>query len=156
MSDWSTRAANLDDALYVFDHLWERGSEELAAYGVTREEWLVLWACMTVVPNCTCAFLYKGHVVAVLGVERCEDVGRTWFQATRAFDDVGVGLTRQMRKVIAELAAKAGLRKAILSSLCISPDAARWYEFLGFSEEKKTECKEFFGRIERNFVKEWG
>ena len=155
MSVWTTRAATVEDAVYVYDHIWERGAKELSGYGITREKWIAQWAYMTVIPNCTQAFLHDGKIIAVLGVDKIEGIAKTWFQATADFDRFGRGLTRQMRKVIDGMARKAGLKKAVLTSLCVSSDAPRWYEFLGLAEDRNFLGAIFSGRIERAFVKEW-
>lgn len=156
MNNWLIRPATLADAMHVYDHIWERGARELEGYGITREAWHAKWEFLTLLPNTACAFVREGRVVAVLGAaDRDGGVAHTWFQATDEFDRVGRGLTRQMRRAATDLAKRSGLKRAVLNSLCVSEDAPRWYEFIGFTEDKEFRGQRFGGHLERSFVREW-
>lgn len=155
MSAWTVRPAKLEDAMYVYEHIWERGARELEGYGIGADEWRSKWEFMTLIPDCACAFVHDGRVVAVLGAMRDGESATTWFHATTDFDRVGAGLTRQMRKSINELAKRAGVKRAVLNSLCVSDSAPRWFEALGFAENTAYPGARFGAHVERNFIRTW-
>lgn len=155
MSAWTVRPATLADAMYVYDHIWERGALELEGYGINRDRWLATWEFMTLIPDCACAFVHDDRVIAVLGAMRNGNTALTWFQATVDFDRVGAGLTRQMRRSITDLAKRAGVKKAALNSLCVSDLAPRWFKALGFTENTAYPGPRFGAHVERNFVRTW-
>lgn len=153
--NWGVRATTVEDAEYIYDHAWERGLAELRAYGLDRLRWVSRCMNMIATRNCCVTFVKDGNPIALLGVEKAGDLGRTWFQATTEAKSEITMLTRQVRRWMKQLAREAGLHTTLLFSLCVSPDAARWFAFLGFREDLHYMGDLIGGRRERCFVRNW-
>lgn len=145
MSDWSTRDATLEDAAYVFDHVWESGAIELSGFGVDRDNWLD--ACIEMIAAGHCVVFERlGQVQALFGLLR----ESTWFQAVDGVDMTG--LTRHMRKAVPTLMKRVQGTNPSIYSLCVNSCADRWFKLFGFIEDKQYHGKSYGGRVERRFV----
>lgn len=153
MNGWAWRFATEEDAAHVFDHVWERGAVELAAFEVDRAGWLCVCREMIAL-DCCMTFLRDGIPQAIVGVRRHAQVGRTWFQAVEGINMTG--LTRYMRRAIALLVATCRVNVTELHSLCVAPEAPRWYRFLGFKEDNSYNGKAYGPLRERRFIQVWG
>jgi hypothetical protein len=73
-----------------------------------------------------------------LGCDREGDgIISTSFQASQSFEDPGVGrrVTTEMRREIPKLMAERGVRLACTYSLCVTPEAPKWFRLLGLTED---------------------
>ena len=113
--------------------MWKRGREELS-YLVSQEQWLRGWKTR----------INRGDAVAIgehaiLGCDWDEtDVCNTSFQASESFEAPGVGkqVTKALRREIPRLMKETGARLCFVYSLCVDPQAAKWFQLLGFEEDK--------------------
>lgn len=152
---WEIRPTTIEDAEFVYDHIWERGAAELAGYGVSRMTWIVKCIAMSAA-RCCVTFLRGGVRLAILGVEKQGACGVTWCQVTADGERDIVALTKRLRRSASDLATLAGVHKAATMSLCVSPDAPRWFEFLGYREDASYQGETFAGHRERRFTREFG
>jgi hypothetical protein len=153
--NWEIRPTTIADAEFVYDHIWERGAAELAGYGVSRVAWIVKCIAMS---GCKCCvtFLRDGVIAAILGVEKRGAAGITWCQVTVDGERDIVALTKLLRRSATDLAGRANVQEAVTMSLCVSPAAARWFEFLGYREDTNYQGETFAGHRERRFTREFG
>lgn len=122
----------MEDVLHVADTMWSRGREELS-WLVSQEDWLRGWAQR----------IRRGEAVAfgehaLLGWDfEGEGVVNTSFQASRSFEDPGVGkrVTKALRAAIPRLMRERGVRLISLYSLCVDSGAPKWFRLLGFDED---------------------
>lgn len=106
---------------------------ELDALGVTFPEWWGGWMDRIAKGN---AVAFGPH--AILGVDReREGVYCTSFQASKSFEDPATGwrVTKEMRRAIPELMRERDIRRVNTYSLCVHPDAERWFRMLGLTED---------------------
>jgi hypothetical protein len=112
--------------------MWDRGREELS-WLMSPEEWLSSWKRRIRRKD---AIAFGPH--AILGCD-WEGPGAicTSFQAAKSFEDPGVGLhvTKQIRRAIPKLMQERGIRLACTYSLCVHPEAAKWFRLLGLEED---------------------
>ena len=109
-----------EDVNYVFDHLWERGVVELEGLGRTVEDGRQA-ALRRIAESESCAILYKGEPVCVLGhVDNA-----TWFQATEAFTEHFEQITREMRDI-------SEGRDFVIYSQCIHRRTEKWFRLCGY------------------------
>lgn len=148
--NWEIRPATLGDARYVWLMLWPRGREEMAGFGVDHAKWRSACAQMIEQDQCI-AYVHNSAPVAILGVLD----GQTWFQATAEGEELLPSLTRTLRRSIDELARSHGMSDVELHSLCVDQHAAKWFEFLGFKEDREFLGETLGGHRERKFVKHW-
>lgn len=110
---------------FVLAHLWERGVEELRRIGLSRDEAFARF--MDYAQRGRSGVMYADDV-PVLACGTCpEEGGRfTWFQATDAFVDHAIQITRWLRK---ELKRDEG--PVYIYSVCVHPETERWFHALG-------------------------
>jgi len=107
---------------YVFSHLWARGVEELAGLGMTPEQ--AAAAAHELAANGESYAYLAGDPVCVFGaVDGC-----TWFQATDAFLEHHVGIT----KALTEMADKG---EYTIYSQCNHPLTEKWFGRMGFVKD---------------------
>lgn len=114
--------------------MWHRGKVELSHLGIRPEQWVEGWRCRINRDDA-----YAIGEVALLGCDWEEaDVCTTSFQATTDFELPGIGkqVTKAIRKAVPELMKRVGARKACIYSLCVDPEAPKWFRVLGFDEDK--------------------
>ncbi len=152
MNAWVWRPATDADVVHVGQHMWERGRLELAAYGRDVYGWGL--TCFDLIDAGMCfSFIRGGVPQAILGL-RCDNgTARTMLQATEEAELTG--LSRFMRKANQAIASGYGVRVSDLRSLCVSKNALKWYEFLGFVEDNAHAGHEYGGYKERRFVRIW-
>lgn len=127
------KLATLHDVIHIGQTMWERGKEELGWLGVTESQWLQGWKERIARGD---AVAFDSH--AILGCDwEGDDVINTSFQASTSFELPGVGrqVTKQMRQAIPELMRERGVRLACVYSLCVEPEAPKWFRLLGFEED---------------------
>lgn len=127
------RPATMADVRHVTDTLWRRGREELQILGITPAG---LWSGWRERIERGDAVAIDSH--AILGCDRERgDVCSTWFQASESFEAPGVGrqVTKAMRRAIPALMRERGVRLSLTYSLCIDPEAPKWFRLLGLTED---------------------
>lgn len=127
------RPATLRDVLHVGETMWLRGRRELDALGVGVEAWISGWVGRI---NRDDAVAIGEH--AILGCDwETQDVCNTSFQASTSFELPGVGrqVTKAMRKAIPDLMRERGARVSLTYSLCVDPEAPKWFRLLGLAED---------------------
>lgn len=129
------RPATMADVRHVCSTMWERGAVELMYLRISPEDWLEGWRCRI---NRDDAVAIDSHAILGLDWEDTE-TGCTAFQASRSFEQPGVGrqVTKELRKAIPELAKARGLKHIITYSLCVTPEAEKWFRLLGLEEDTK-------------------
>ena len=145
------RIATLRDVVHIGETMWERGREELGWLGVTPAAWLQAWGQK----------IQRGDAVAfgehaILGCDwEGDDVVNTSFQASRSFELPGIGkqVTKEMRIAIPKLMQGRGIRKAFVYSLCVDPNAPKWFRLLGFDEDTEYRGIKRGPYITRRFVR---
>jgi hypothetical protein len=144
------RPATLQDVLHVGETMWERGRKELGALGIGRRAWLEGWQGRI---NAGDAVAIGEH--AILGCNRYKDICDTHFQASESFELPGVGgsVTKAMRKAIPDLMRERGFRVSFTYSLCIDPEAPKWFRLLGLEEDTNFKGKEHGPYVMRRFVR---
>ncbi len=112
--------------------MWRRGVDELIALGISPEEWLSRWRLRIQRGD---AVMFGSH--AILGCDWDGEICSTVFQASRSFEEPGVGraVTKEMRRVIPRLMEERGVTVLHTYSLCISPEAEKWFRLLGLTED---------------------
>lgn len=113
--------------------MWDRGREELSYLGVSPELWFAGWMHRIKRGD---AVAFGSH--AILGCDReSEGVVCTSFQASKSFEGPGVGssVTKAMRREIPRLMQERGIRLVCTYSLCVDPEAAKWFRLLGLEED---------------------
>jgi hypothetical protein len=131
--------------------MWDRGQTELANWpGLTPEKWLEDWKHR--ISKGDAIALGEGPV-AILGCDRVPGHGviYTAFQATRDFESPGVGsrITKEIRRAIPQLMKERRAKHCLVLSLCVTPDAEKWFRLLGFEEDKHftpRQCGPYFMR----------
>ena len=112
--------------------MWDRGRVELTALGAEPVSWLQGWKCRI---NRGDAVAFGDH--AILGWDwEDEYTCNTSFQASRSFEEPGVGsrVTKEIRRAIPRLMVETGARLVVTYSLCVDPEAPKWFRLLGLIE----------------------
>lgn len=123
--------ATRQDVIHIMQTMWERGIVELTALGVTPEDWLDSWAAKIARGDAVC---FDRH--AILGCDREGDAINTSFQASKSFEGpAGRAVTREMRRAIPGLMRDRGVTESRTYSLCVNPEAERWFRLLGLEED---------------------
>jgi len=113
--------------------MWERGRQELHYLGVHPRDWIIAWARRISKGD---ALAFGEH--AILGWDSEGDgVVNTSFQASRSFELPGIGrqVTKAIRAEIPRLMRERGARLVCTYSLCVSPEAPKWFRLLGLEED---------------------
>lgn len=124
--------ATLSDVLHIGRTMWARGKEELKHLGISPQDWLYGWHLR----------IQRGDAVAfgphaILGCDK-DGVGvSSAFQASTSFELPGVGrqVTKEMRKAIPRLMQSRGVPYFTTYSLCVDPEAPKWFRLLGMEED---------------------
>ena len=107
---------------HVCAHLWERGVEEIAGFGLTPAEWRE--SVIERIKGEAYAILHDGVPVCVFGQVN----GMTWFQATEAFTEHHREITKRLHDMGAE-------RDLVVYSLCIHPRTEAWFLRCGYARD---------------------
>lgn len=114
--------------------MWERGRAELTAIGMSQGRWLEEW-----INRIARADAVAFGADAILGWDwEAPRVCCSAFQASREFDSspaVGSKITKEMRRAIPKMMRGRNVREVNVYSLCVTPDAPRWFRLLGFEED---------------------
>lgn len=111
--------------------MWDRGREELIHLGISPESWLYGWEKR----------IERGDAVAwdhaILGCDWEPGAINTSFQATKDFErpEIGRRITRDLRRAIPKLMKERGANRVHVYSLCVAPDAEKWFRVLGLRED---------------------
>jgi len=127
------RPATLGDVSRIGETMWARGRKELAALGIGAGVWAAAWLSRI---NRNDAVAIGEH--AILGCDwESTDVCDTSFQASASFEQPGIGflVTKALRRAIPELMRERGARVSLTYSLCIDPEAVKWFRLLGLDED---------------------
>lgn len=146
------RPATMADVRNIGQNMWERGVKELDALGVGPEAWLQGWKKRILLDD---AVAIGDH--AILGWDwPAIDVCDTSFQAAKSFELPGVGkqVTKAIRKAIPELMVRTGARLSLTHSLCVDPEAPKWFRLLGLQENMKFTGHKFGPYTMRQFFRE--
>lgn len=119
--------------LHIAKTMWKRGKDELTLLGVEPEAWFKGWFDR----------IQRGDAVAfgphaILGWDwESPGVCNTSFQASTSFELPGVGksVTKEMRRVIPQLAEGRKARLICTYSFCIDPEAPKWFRLIGLQED---------------------
>lgn len=127
------KLATLQDVRHVGETMWDRGKRELTALGMSPELWAEGWITRINRGDAVC---FDGH--AILGWDwESTDICNTSFQASTSFESgVGWKITKEIRRAIPELMKESGARLSYTYSLCVDPQAEKWFRLLGLEEEK--------------------
>lgn len=118
----------------VVEALWERGREELRRFKIPDPQ-QVIEQVMAMAHDYGWVFKADGVPVAVCGAHGIADVFYTWFLATEELEKVGRPFTLWLRRFTREIMATEGRGKRLeIHSALVHPQAARWFEALGFRE----------------------
>jgi hypothetical protein len=130
--------------------MWARGREELS-YLMHSEDWYRGWLKRI---NRGDAIAFDAH--AILGCDwESEDTVNTSFQASESFESPGVGksVTKQIRKAIPQLMQGRGIRLFNTYSLCVDPQAEKWFRLLGLEEDLEYRGAKFGPYVARRFFR---
>ena len=128
------RPATLADIRHICATMWDRGRVELEYLGIGPVDWLEGWKCRI---NRGDAVAFGQH--AILGCDwESVDACCTSFQASRSFESPGVGLaiTKEIRRAIPRLMSERGAKVVNTYSLCVVPEAEKWFRLLGLQEDR--------------------
>lgn len=127
------RCASLADVQRIGGQMWDRGREELKYLGISPEDWLWQWRQRIQRGD---AVVFCDH--ALLGCDwEAPGVVSTAFQASKAFEEgLGKQVTKEMRKAIPELMKARGISLICTYSLCVDPEAPKWFRLLGLEEDR--------------------
>jgi hypothetical protein len=110
--------------------MWDRGREELS-WLFSPEDWLKGWTERVKQGR---AVAFGNH--AILGWDfESPGVICTSFQAARSFEAAGKQVTKELRREIPRLMKQHGVDLVCTYSLCVAPDAAKWFRLLGLEED---------------------
>jgi hypothetical protein len=143
------RPATPADIRHICQTLWERGRIELTYLGISPEDWMQDWLRRI---NRGTAVAFESH--AILGWDEEEhSPGHvcTSFQASQSFESpkVGLAVTKQIRRAIPELMKRDAAVQVNTYSLCVHPEAEKWFRLLGLTEDtqfKGSQCGPFLLR----------
>ena len=118
--------------------MWERGRVELTHLGVSPEDWLHGWKRRILLGTAVAFGPEKPH--AILGWDEeyhSPNVFNTSFQASTSFENKETGwrVTKELRKAIPELLRDQQAHGIHVYSLCVDPEAAKWFRLLGLTED---------------------
>ena len=131
--------------------MWDRGREELTYLGISPRAWLDGWKQRIARGD---AVAFGEHAIFGWNWEG-PGVCNTSFQASRSFELPGVGkqVTRAMRRELPALAERAGAKRIHVYSLCVDPEAAKWFRLLGLEEDTKYQGPQCGPFLLRRFVR---
>lgn len=129
------RLATLGDVYHVGETMWARGREELNWLGVGQREWVEAWKERIARGDAVC---FDGHAILGWNFES-PDVVNTSFQASASFELPGIGksVTKALRHEIPRLMEERKVRLFNTYSLCVDPQAPKWFRLLGLEEDKE-------------------
>lgn len=126
-----TRPATPADIDFVIDHLWRRGEQEYAAWGVGRGELFDRYREYGKEPHSYC--IHDEEPIALMGGMQFSDgYYRTWFQATERFAEVGKEMTLLVRRFLRDRLAENPGAVVDLVTASRHSAAPRWFGLLGF------------------------
>lgn len=145
------RPASLDDVKHVMSTMWARGRKELSALEVDPVNWIDGWLRR----------IRRGEAVAldshaILGWDReSPSVITTSFQASESFELPGVGkrVTKELRAEIPRLMQERRVRQINTYSLCVDPEAPKWFALLGLIEDAEYRGIQRGAYVTRRFVR---
>lgn len=133
MKHFATGEVTPQAARHVVDNLWERGAQELDILGISRGEALNVMAHCLERGYPTLAWSVDGIPVVVTGLMPTgPGVMCSWFLATEEFTRYQRSITLAVWREMEQVAKARGLREIEVFSTCRHPEAARWFEALGF------------------------
>lgn len=126
------RLAVAADVAHIDATMWSRGREELKHLGISRDYWWRAWMRRVTLGN---AVAYGPHALLGWDVES-PGVVTTSFQASTSFEDGhGRSVTKEMRRTIPLLMKGRGVHLFNTYSLCVDPEAPKWFRLLGMTED---------------------
>jgi hypothetical protein len=132
--------------------MWDRGRIELEALEVTPQSWLAGWKKRILLDDA----VVFGDADALLGCDWPMDgVMDTHFQASRSFELPGVGkrITKEMRRAIPELMRERKASLSLTYSLCVDPEAPKWFRLLGLEEDLSFKGERHGDFVMRRFLR---
>lgn len=111
--------------------MWARGRIELEHLNIQPVEWLWGWHQR----------IQRGDAVAfgphaILGWDKDGPDVCSAFQASTSFEGpAGFAVTKEMRREIPKLMKARNVRRFNTYSLCIDPEAPKWFRLLGMEED---------------------
>lgn len=135
--------------------MWERGRVELTYLGVTPEQWLHGWNRRILLNTAVAFGPEKPH--AILGWDEEEHSPGyvcTSFQASTSFEQgSGLQVTKEIRRAIPELMKRDNVEQINTYSLCVVPEAEKWFRLLGLREDTNYQGPSFGPFLLRKFVR---
>lgn len=146
------RPATLEDVLHIGNTMWERGKTELTHLGISPDDWLHNWNVRILRSD---AVAFGSHAILGCDWQMASDVCETAFQASTSFEQPGVGraITKEIRRAIPQLMRERGASVSHTYSLCVSPEAEKWFRLLGLTEDTKYQGPRCGPFLLRRFVR---
>ena len=124
-----------EDLQFIIDKLWDRGVEEAVLYGLKTPEELYQHFIGVSRQHGYCLKV-GDEPVAAFGVTPPKGKKySTWFIATERFSEAGLGITKFLRGFVRERLAEHPEAELELVSAVGHPDATRWFNALGFTQQ---------------------
>ena len=131
--------------------MWDRGRVELEHLGINAVDWLYGWQQRLERGDAVAFGPAKPH--AILGCDwEGPGIVNTSFQASKSFEEAGREVTKEIRRAIPMLMQGRGIKLVNVYSLCVVPEAEKWFRLLGLTEDTQyrgRECGPF--RLRRFF-----
>lgn len=119
------------DVDYVINNLWQRGCDEVKAFGFESTEGLANFI-MAGADEHGYVLTADDVPVVVFGASLEQGTWFTWFLATEQFSDLGTQATRFFNDFLKKrLKENPGARLELISA-CDHSEATRWFRILGF------------------------
>lgn len=117
--------------------MWDRGRVELEHLKVNPVDWLYGWQRRLDRGDAVSFGPAKPH--AILGWDfEGPGVVNSSFQASKTFEEgEGLAVTKEMRRAIPVLMEGRKVHLINVYSLCVVPEAAKWFRLLGLTEDTK-------------------
>lgn len=134
MSTFRLTDASPEAVDYVLTNLWERGEQEFALLGITKEQAAGFIARQRDVGLPTMAGWIDSDPVFISGLTHADDPSGmvTWFQATELFTPYVHPITHALREAMERTATAYNLAYIEIHSPCVHPKSGRWFKALGF------------------------
>jgi len=114
----------------ILDNLWQRGEEELFQYGLDKESAFLRFVHYAKI-GISKTYIINSNPILACGIVTQKGESFTWFIATSNFSNHALGITHFLHREV--MKHKGDL---YIYSTCIHPDTQRWFNILGFNEDK--------------------
>lgn len=121
-----------EDIDFILTNLWARGEEEAVLYGLKSKEEMKRHLLGMTHKYGSCLSIGAEPVAAFGGNSSDDHHYTTWFIATDKFVEYGLGITKFLRGFVRERLTERPDAELELISATGHPDAARWFNTLGF------------------------